>query len=438
MLRDRYDLPLSTASAAARDAYVEGVDRMLSANFGAVSPMTAALAADPGFALAHAAQARWLQFHMRAAEAREACARAAQLAEQATPRERRHVEIYSRLVGGDPRGALAATREHLADFPRDAMALAPATGVFGLIGFSGRAGREREQVELLEPLAAHYGEDWWFMSMLAFALIEDGRSREGRGLIERSLEANPRSAHGAHIYVHSLYENGGSRPGRDYLEGWLGGYPPDAQLHCHLWWHVAMFELELGNPARVWEIYASRCSPQASRSMPINIVTDSAALLWRAELAGEERAPDQWRAVREYSERTFPKPMIFVDAHYALALAACGDAEALANYAAELDGRDQAGRLVAGAVVPALARAAGDFMRGDWPSAIDRIEPVLEQVVRIGGSRAQRDLFEQTLLAAYLRAGRPEDARKLLARHRDFGRGPAVAVRGIIVTNPLR
>lgn len=431
MLRDRYDLPLSTASTAARDAYVEGVDRLLSANFGAVSPMTAALAEDPAFALAHAAQARWLQFHMRAAEAREACARAAQLAEQATLRERRHVEIYSRLVGGDPRGALAAMREHLADFPRDAMALAPATGVFGLIGFSGRAGREREQVELLEPLATHYGEDWWFLSMLAFALIEDGRSREGRGLIERSLEANPRSAHGAHVYVHSLYENGESLAGRDYLEGWLGAYPPDAQLHCHLWWHVAMFELALGNAARVREIYAGRCAPQASRSMPINIVTDSAALLWRAELAGERREPDEWRSVREYSERTFPKPMIFVDAHYALALAACGDAEALANYASELDARDQAGRLLAGAAVPALARAAGDFMRGDWPSAIDRIEPVLEQVVRIGGSRAQRDLFEQTLLAAYLHAGRAEDARRLLARHPDQHRAPFVAVRGI-------
>ena len=72
MLRDRYDLPLTTASAAARDAYVEGVDRLLSANFGAVSPMTAVLAEDPGFALAHAAQARWLHVHMRAAEAREA------------------------------------------------------------------------------------------------------------------------------------------------------------------------------------------------------------------------------------------------------------------------------------------------------------------------------------------------------------------------------
>ena len=431
MLRDRYDLPLTTASAAARDAYVEGIDRMLSANFGGESPMTAALSADPGFALAHAAQARWLQFHMRAGEAREACARAAQLAEQASARERQHVAIYARLVGGDPRGALAAIREHLQDYPRDAMALAPATGVFGLIGFGGNRGREREQVELLEPLAAHYGEDWWFQSMLAFALIEDGRSREGRALVERSLAANPRNAHGAHIYVHALYEHGETRPGRDYLEGWLAGYASDAQLHCHLWWHAAMFELALGDAARAREIYVSRFAPRVSRSMPINIVTDSAALLWRAELAGAERDALEWQAVRDYAALKFPKPMIFVESHYALALAAAGDSDALARYAAELDERDRAGRLVAGPVVPALARAAGDFARGDWMAVIERIEPLLDEVVRIGGSRAQRDLFEHTLLAAYLRAGRADDARRLLARHRRQHRAPVVAVRGV-------
>src|SRR3974377_748340 len=46
--------------------------------------------------------------------------------------------------------------------PRDAMALAPSTGVFGLIGFSGKAGREGDQLALLEPLATHYCNDWWF------------------------------------------------------------------------------------------------------------------------------------------------------------------------------------------------------------------------------------------------------------------------------------
>jgi hypothetical protein len=165
--------------------------------------------------------------------------------------------------------------------------------------------------------------------------------------------------------------------------------------------------------------------------MPINIVTDSAALLWRAELAGEKRDPEQWWAVRDYATRKFPKPMIFVDVHYALALAGCGDTDALAGYADELEQQHRAGRLVAGPAAPALARAAGDFMRGDWNGVIARIEPVLEEIVRIGGSRAQRDLFEQTLLAAYLCAGRPEHVHRLLTRREALHRTPVIGVRGI-------
>jgi hypothetical protein len=53
---------------------------------------------------------------------------------------------------------------------------------------------------------------------------------------------------------------------------------------------------------------------------------------------------------------------------------------------------------------------------------------VLDQLVRVGGSWAQRDLFEHTLLAAYLRAGRPAEARALLARR--VARQPSVPVAG--------
>jgi hypothetical protein len=59
---------------------------------------------------------------------------------------------------------------------------------------------------------------------------------------------------------------------------------------------------------------------------------------------------------------------------------------------------------------------------------IRALAPIVEQFVRVGGSWAQRDLFEYTLLAAYLRAGRAGDARALHARRVD--RQPSVPVAG--------
>jgi hypothetical protein len=57
------------------------------------------------------------------------------------------------------------------------------------------------------------------------------------------------------------------------------------------------------------------------------------------------------------------------------------------------------------------------------------LEPALAETVRIGGSRAQRDLIENTLLAAYLKAGRDADAKRLLQSHTD--RRPSVPVAGL-------
>ena len=83
--------------------------------------------------------------------------------------------------------------------------------------------------------------------------------------------------------------------------------------------------------------------------------------------------------------------------------------------------KERAGRYASGTTVPAAARAFAAFQRGDYATVIDRIVPMLAERERIGGSRAQVDLIEFTLLASYLRSGRQEDARRLRAQRRPGG-----------------
>src|SRR4029077_11705756 len=156
-----------------------------------------AIRADPDFALAHIALARASFIVADVATAREGVAKARALAPKLTPREQSHVNALALAMEGKPVEAYAATKAHLAQYPRDAMVAAPATGVFGLIGFSGRQGREPEQVEFREPMKRHLADDWWFQTVYAFALEEVGRLDEALAEIERSMAANPRSAHGA-------------------------------------------------------------------------------------------------------------------------------------------------------------------------------------------------------------------------------------------------
>jgi tetratricopeptide (TPR) repeat protein len=417
MLEDRYGLALSTSSRAARDAYVAGADCILSANAGVERHLGRAIEADPDFALAHVALARGLLLKAQVPEARAAAARARELAAHATPREQGHVNALALAVEGRPAEALAATREHLLQYPRDAMVLAPATGVFGLIGFSGRQEREQELYEFLRGIAPAYGADWWFECVLAFAACEYGRLDEARTLIERSMAANPRNAHGAHIKVHVLYERGEAKAGLDYLNGWMPGFDREGLLHCHLSWHAAIFALALGRADEAWRTYRSAVHPGGAWGPPLNVLTDSVSFLWRAELHGEARRDDLWREVHAYGCTAFPKSGIaFADVHTALCCVANGDADGLGKLGDELRERASAGRLPAGPVVPLLAEGFGAFGARKWDRAAELLGKALAETVRIGGSRAQRDVVLKTLVAAYLKSGRDAEARALLAR----------------------
>jgi hypothetical protein len=425
MLQDRYGFTLTTASAEARDAYVAGVDLTLSANAGAEAQFRRAIAADESLAVAHAGLARTLQVVGNIPEAKAAATQAREAAATLSPRERSHAAALATMVDGGSVAGLAAAKQHLADYPRDAMVLAPCTGVFGLIGFSGRPDREAELLALLDPLADAYGDDWWFASAHAFAQVEVGDIDLGRATIDRSLAVYPRNAHGAHIRGHVYYEAGERAAGLAYLQQWWQDYPKESLLHCHISWHIALWLLELGRPREAWDFYRAHLRPGASTGPPINTLTDAASFLFRAEMAGEPRDAELWRELSDYAAQCFPSPGIaFADVHGALAHALAGNADALARIVDKPKGP-------AADVVAPVARAFGAFAREDWTEAAAQLEAVMAEHQRVGGSRAQRDLIEYALAVSLLRAGRIDDARHLLETRRARSGAGTWPIRGI-------
>jgi tetratricopeptide (TPR) repeat protein len=394
-------LKLSTASAQARRAYLEGEARLLAAKPSPEKAFAAAIAADPDFALAHAGEARALFMAARIPQARAAALMARELAKKLPPRERNNVEVIALTVEGGAAQAYALAREHLRQYPTDAMVLAPCTGVFGLIGFSGRKGREQELRDLMEALAPHWDEEPWFLVQLAFAQVETGDTERARKTIERAMQLDPLSGHGAHVKAHVHYEAGEREQGLQFLRAWIPGYAREGLLHCHVNWHIALWQMELGDHDAAMKTYLEGVHPGGAWGPPINVLTDAAAFLWRAELAGRPRQAERWHEIRQYGEKNFPAAGIaFADVHKALAYAACGDEVAMEKLLGELRARQQAGKLLAGPIVPALAEAFGAFARQDYAKAIALIEPHMAEHERIGGSRAQRRLIELTLAAA--------------------------------------
>ena len=412
MLKDRYGNGLSTSSTAARDAYGRGVDSLMAATPGTDQAFADAVAADEGFALAHISLARAKQLMGRGHEAKAPRARALELAAGTSPREQSHIAIFDRILTGQGEAALAAIKQHLESWPRDAMAFAPATSVFGLIGFCGRVGREHEQLEMIAPFERHYGDDWWYRTQLAFAQIELGQFDAGQRNIDAALAAYPQSAHGAHIRAHLFYELGEREAGLAFLTDFMKDYARDGLMHCHNHWHLALWSLETGRVADAWRIYDAALRPGVAWGPQVNVATDGPAFLLRAEMAGEDRKPGLWRDLAAYSSHWFGRPgLSFVDMHTVLAYAMAGDEEKLAAF------RDNP-RGAAGDMVPPMARGFAAFARGDYKTAVAEIEPLLATHERLGGSRAQRDLLEYVVTAAKLRAGQRDEARAMIEKRR--------------------
>jgi hypothetical protein len=107
----------------------------------------------------------------------------------------------------------------------------------------------------------------------------------------------------------------------------------------------------------------------------------------------------------------------FADEHVVMACAAYGDHAGAASRIEELRRAEREGRQPAGRVAADVAEAMVAFAQGNDDTVIRLLVPVLSELVRVGGSHAQRDVFEETLLGAYLRSGRPEAA-ALLFRER--------------------
>lgn len=417
MLTDRYGLPVSTASSAARDAYVEGCELKLTMYPGALDAFDRAVAEDPAFALAHAARAHLLLERGDPAAARASIAAATALVSALPEREASHVAFFGLLVAGEAEAALSALLAHLDAWPRDAVTLGTTAFTNGLIGSSGRAGQKRMLLDLLDKLAPSYGDDWWFTAHYGMALSENGQHQAARPKIDRSLAQNPRNPWAAHARAHICYEEGDVDAARAFLASWLPNYPRNAPLYSHLSWHLALGHIEAGDAAEAYRLFRSSFAPDVHSGPPRGKLNDAVSFLWRRELAGHPRDAEAWRVMHDFATGAFPHAgAAFSDMHIALTQAVAGDETALEARARQIDELVQARRYPSGPLVPAVACAFAAFERRDFAAAIVALEPVSDELERLGGSLAQLDLVQFTLAKAYLGAGRADDARRLLSR----------------------
>ncbi|MEO0392307.1 MAG: tetratricopeptide repeat protein [Pseudomonadota bacterium] len=250
----------------------------------------------------------------------------------------------------------------------------------------------------------------------AFALEETNDYQAAESWGRRGLEINPDDAWGlhavAHVYEMQVDPDAGYRWVMDNKPAWQASN----NFKIHVWWHVALFLLEQGDHEGVLTLYDSEI--RADQTDDYRDIANGASLLMRLELDGVD-VGTRWEELADLSEtRIDDACLAFADMHYLMSLTGSKRWEAAERMIARLEDTSDHNLGDLGVVTRHAAAPMGKvllaFQKGDSETAAAYMKAVDDQLYRIGGSHAQRDVFRRVLTDAAIAAGSLDIARKIL------------------------
>jgi tetratricopeptide (TPR) repeat protein len=388
--------------------------------------LAATLAAAPDFALAHAVKGLLLLTLARAelrpdAVGQLAIARRLAMAEPVTVREACYVGALAEWLDDRPGRAAASLDRAIALDPADALAAKLSHAIRFMMG---------DSKGLLAAARRHralHGDDrpfsGYFLGLESFAAEERGEFEHAERLGRRALELNPADAWARHAVAHVYEMTGRPREGI----AWLAAGRPHAvglnNFSFHLFWHEALFQIEIGETGRALALYDS--CVRAQRTDDYRDIANATSLLQRLELAGV-RVGDRWEELADIAARRIEdRCLVFADLHYALALAGAGRKDELADLArgaSRLSGDGYNAMLSAGEGAMLIGGIEA-FRTGRYGEAAKLLLTARPTAHAIGGSNAQRDVIEQILIESLVRSGDLATAQKALRQRIDARRG---------------
>ena len=414
-IRDDWGHTLTGASGESLAHYHSALDELRVYRGDPVASTDRALAVDSGFVMAHALRA-WL--HLLGTEpAGLAVARDALVTARALPmtdRERGHVTAIGQLVAGEWHGAARTLEDLSIAWPLDALALQVG---HQLDFFRGESRMLRDRIARALPAwnASLPGYSA-LLGMHAFGLEETGDYLRAEHLGRRAVELDRRDGWAWHAVAHVMEMQDRQHDGIAWLGEDTAGWSEGSFFAVHNWWHLALFHLEAGETSRVLELFDGPV--YGARSPVVLDMVDASALLWRLHLRGID-VGDRWQAVADnWLPLATAGNYAFNDAHAMLAFVGAGQSPAaldlLAAQQQALRRGDDNSRFLADVGSP-VTRAILAFGRGEYAAAVELLRPVRNSAHRFGGSHAQRDLIDLTLIEAATRAGQQRLAAALIA-----------------------
>lgn len=413
MITDKQSNPMTDATTAAAVKYDEALHAFNLYRGDPVTLIETAIELAPRFTMAHVLKA-WLYLlstePVASKEAAGIVARGKSL--RTNERETSHLSALEKVLKGDWTAAAVAMDYHNARFPHDLLAL-QAGHLMDFYRANARDLRDRIARVLPQWSASLPGYPV-VLGLYAFGLEETGDYGRAEATGRQAVELEPFDCWAHHAVAHVMEMQGRAEDGL----GWMVAREPywageDNLFKVHIWWHRALYHLELGQHEEVLRLYDGPI--RGERSAVALDMIDASALLWRLQLVGRD-VGERWRELALCWDRHADARLYaFNDWHAVMAYLGAGreaEIDRLTKELAENSG-DSDNAVWARTVGLPLIEGFIAFWRGEYEQTVTRLQPLRYAGNGFGGSHAQRDIIDWTLVEAALRGGMRELAQAL-------------------------
>ncbi|HEV2936198.1 MAG TPA: tetratricopeptide repeat protein [Streptosporangiaceae bacterium] len=408
---DRWGVPVRAGTAEAVALLDEAIEDLAALAGDPVGDAEAAVAADDSLVLGHIFLA-YLALYGTTPEGVAAAAEILKRLDVAVvgEREAHHLRAARSWAEGDWEAATRSLERALLRHPRDLLALKVAQDLYF---FLGNRLELRDSAARVLPAWAHGLPGWGYVQgIYAFGLEENADYRQASSRARAALDHNPRDVWSVHALAHVFEMEGSHRDGVDFLSAsapdWSASY-----FAIHNWWHRCLYHLELGEIDEAIRLYDSPI--RAGRSTEWLDVVDASALLWRLWLFGVDVADRAAQLAADIDDLVGEPVYIFNDWHAVMAFGLAGDRARVERVIlADRHLTAPTNRRAAERAGLDLLEAFAAFADGRPGRAIDLLIDIRPRASAVGGSHAQRDVIDLTLIAAAARAGDDSLARALV------------------------
>jgi tetratricopeptide (TPR) repeat protein len=413
MLTDHRDAPITGATPAALDLYETAIAQFNCYRDDPVATLDGAIAESPDFAMAQIAKG----YLLVGATEKDLVPEAARLAERVrglelNERERAHAGALQAFVQGEMHEASRRLDRILADDPRDIVAL-QVGHLFDFYRGDSRNLRDRVGRALPEWSADLPGYHA-VLGMYAFGLEECADYRRAERYGREAVALNPQDGWAHHAVAHVMEMEGRAADGLGWLTEGSARWSDRSFFAVHNWWHLALFRLEQDDVAGVLALYDE--AVRGGRSSVVLDMIDASALLWRLHLRGIDVGA-RWQEIADaWLPRLTDGYYAFNDVHALMAMLGAGrlgDADRLIGTMQAAASGAGANRHMTREVGLPLAHGLMSFHRAQYEAAADALLAVRPIAHRFGGSHAQRDVIDLTLIEAAHRGRLPGLVRSL-------------------------